>query len=155
MTLTQAVFASAACCSLATDPNINGALRVNNSGWRLQQYGGQFSDLDTLRLALERGLPANHRTMQGAAESGLLDKVRWLHEVQETLLPTNIGEWAAKGGTLSCSLGSLSKAASSTCTHALRQQRLVISPYYATCESKIASGTPASQLQQQSTTICR
>jgi hypothetical protein len=100
VTLTQAAFASAACYSLATDSNVNGALRVDNSGWRLQQYGGQFSDLNTLRLALERGLPASARTIQGAAKSGSLDKVRWLHEVQKTPLPFSIGEWAAEGGNL-------------------------------------------------------
>jgi Ankyrin repeats (3 copies) len=80
--------------------NVNGALRVNNSGWRLQQYCGQFSDLVTLRLALERGLLANYHTMQGAAESGSLDKVRWLYEVQKTVLPASIGKYAAKGGNL-------------------------------------------------------
>jgi hypothetical protein len=54
----------------------------------------------TLRLALERGLPASARTIQGAAKSGSLDKVRWLHEVQKSSLPFNIGEWAAKSGDL-------------------------------------------------------
>jgi hypothetical protein len=100
MTLTQAAFALAACCSLATDPNVNGALRLHDSGWRLQRYGGQFSDLETMQTALQRGLAANTGTMQGAAESGSLDKARWLHEVQKTPPPTSIGDWAAKGGNL-------------------------------------------------------
>jgi hypothetical protein len=80
-TLTKAAFASAACCSLATDPNVKGRPPLENSGWRLQRIAGQFSDLETLRLAHERGLPATDSAIQGAAESGSLEKVQWLHEL--------------------------------------------------------------------------
>jgi hypothetical protein len=100
MTLTRAVFASAACCSLATEPNVNGALRLDDPYWLLQRYGGQFCDLETLQLAVQRGLTANDYVLQGAAESGSLSKVQWLHEMRQLPLPSSIGHWAAKGGNL-------------------------------------------------------
>jgi hypothetical protein len=100
MTLISAAFASAACCSLATDPNVNGALLLDDDFWRVQRYGGQFSDLETLQLALARGLAANDRTLQGAAQSGSLSKVQYIHEVRKGPLPKYIGHWAAKGGNL-------------------------------------------------------
>jgi hypothetical protein len=100
MTLTQAAFATVACCSLATDPYINGGLCLDNSDWFLQQIAGQFSDLETLRLALERGLLADDCVMRGAAESGSLSKVRWLHESRQCPLPTSLGACAAYSGSL-------------------------------------------------------
>jgi hypothetical protein len=51
-------------------------------------------------LALGRGLPANHHTIEGAAKAGSPDKVRCLHEVQKYRLPTSIDEWATIGGNL-------------------------------------------------------
>jgi hypothetical protein len=100
MTLTQAAFSSAACCSLATDSNINGGLCLDSSDWCLQRIAGQFSDLDTLQLALDRGLPANDHAIRGAAESGSPSKVQWLYERQDHAKLTGIGTWAAYGGNL-------------------------------------------------------
>jgi hypothetical protein len=100
MTMTSAAFASAACCSLATGPNVNGAIDLEDGLWRVQRYAGQFSDLETLQLALARGLAANDRTLQGAAESGSLRKVQWLHAVRQEPLPVYIGQWAARSGNL-------------------------------------------------------
>jgi hypothetical protein len=100
MTLKQAAFSSAACCSLATDSNANSGLCLDDSDWRLHRIAGQFSDLDTLHLALERGLPANDLVIRGAAESASLGKVQWLHEIRRSSLPWSMVEWATRGGNL-------------------------------------------------------
>jgi hypothetical protein len=100
VTLTTAAFATAACCSLATDRGVNGYLRLHTPDTRLQRFAAQFSDLQTLHLALKRGLPANDYTIQGAAESGSLSKVQLLFETRQRPLPVSICKWAAKGGDL-------------------------------------------------------
>jgi hypothetical protein len=99
-TLMKAAFASVACCTLATDPHVDGGLRLGGPDWRVQRYGGQCSDLDTLRLAHERGLPATDITIQGAAERGSLSKVQWLHEMRREPLPIGIDGWAAESGNI-------------------------------------------------------
>jgi Ankyrin repeats (many copies) len=121
MSLTRAAFASAACCSLATDPNTSGGLCLNDPSWRVQWLGGQFSDLNALRVAHERGLPATDNTLFGAAESGSLSKVQWLHEIRQSPLPARIEQWAATGGNLE--LLTCNEAATAGHEHVLRYLR--------------------------------
>eukprot|EP00953_Heterococcus_sp_UTEX-ZZ885_P039250 20122-Heterococcus_DN1.PRE.2 len=66
LTMTSAAFASAACCSLATGPNVNGAIDLEDGFWRVQRYAGQRSRDSATGTGTWLG--SQRPTMQGAAD---------------------------------------------------------------------------------------
>jgi hypothetical protein len=98
MTLYSAVFASAECLQFVVDSKV----QVGRSGlydrWddRVHRSMGYFADLQTLQLAQKLGCTISSETMVGAAMSGSLAKVQWLHRKQRQQLYARVFHAAAK-----------------------------------------------------------
>jgi hypothetical protein len=70
---------------------------------RLRRCAGRVGDVEALQAAHKLGLPYSHDVVRGAAESGCLDKLKWLYKEQSwTLLPMpkDITGDAAAGGSI-------------------------------------------------------
>jgi hypothetical protein len=63
--------------------------------WDLFHCAGEFSDLPTLEMAFRLGMAKSARVAHGAAKSGDLEKLIWLHSKQRCPLPVNITATAA------------------------------------------------------------
>jgi hypothetical protein len=66
----------------------------------LQRIAGTHSSLLTLQAARDSGLEMASAVAQGAAETGSVAKLRWLHTVQDYLLSTETMNAAASTGQL-------------------------------------------------------
>jgi hypothetical protein len=100
-TTISAAFTSAARVRLAGLWGFNFG-RPHTNG-RLRRCAGRVGDVEALQAAHKLGLPYSHDVVCGAAESGCLDKLKWLYKEQSwTLLPMphSIAAWAAAGGSI-------------------------------------------------------
>jgi hypothetical protein len=109
MTLTRSAFASVSRFKWALDCGLQRFLNgrysegpfgevIDNEFWRLQRIAGQFSDVETLQAALDAGVPLSPDMICGAAESGSLAKLLWLHTEHNCQLFNDITDHAARGG---------------------------------------------------------
>jgi hypothetical protein len=67
---------------------------------KLQRCAGRVGDISTLQAAHERGLPYSQEVLQGVAESGCLEKLKWLLIEQRCQMSDYIAGWAADGGSV-------------------------------------------------------
>jgi hypothetical protein len=111
MTLSRNAFASLSCFKWALDCGlrrfVQGRYTVgpfgeveDNEFWRLQRIAGRFGDVDTLKVALQVGMPLSPDLICGTAQSGSLAKLLWLHQEQNCELFDDVVEYAARGGNV-------------------------------------------------------
>jgi hypothetical protein len=72
----------------------------NLKNWKLQRSAGKNADIIVLASARELGLLFTDDLMCGAAESGCLKKLQWLHTDQLCPLPKYISHFAVKSNNL-------------------------------------------------------
>jgi hypothetical protein len=70
-------------------------IAAKQTDWDLLHCAGQHGDVQTLKMAFLLGMPKSARVAHGAAKSGDLDKLIWLHSKQRCPLPVNITATAA------------------------------------------------------------
>jgi hypothetical protein len=111
MTLSRSAFASVSCFKWALDSGLQRFLNgrysegsfgevIDSDFWRLQRIAGQFSDVETLQAALEAGVPLSPDMICGAADSGSLAKLLWLHTEHNCQLFDDVTDHAARGGNV-------------------------------------------------------
>jgi Ankyrin repeats (3 copies) len=93
-TLYSAVFSSTSRVSLAYECDL---MPLSDN---LHHLAGRAADLFTLQFVHELGLPLTDRVLTGAAASGSVPKLQWLHVDQRCRLPTDITEYAARSGSI-------------------------------------------------------
>jgi hypothetical protein len=93
-TLYSAIFASPASVRLAYEHGF--AFKTDS----VRRIAGQAADVPTLKAARELGLAFSDYVANGAAESGSVLKLQWLHIDQACPLPLTICEWAASSGNI-------------------------------------------------------
>eukprot|EP00953_Heterococcus_sp_UTEX-ZZ885_P024927 13588-Heterococcus_DN1.PRE.3 len=71
-----------------------------SENWKLQYLAGRFANIQSLELAHSYGMPYSHHVMAGAAESGDVDKLKWLHIEQHCGSVAQITYCAAKSGSI-------------------------------------------------------
>jgi hypothetical protein len=96
MTVSSAVFATASSLLLA---HVNG-FPLHSSREGLQFCAGKIADLATLKLAHKLGMVFTAEAALGAAASGSLAKVTWLHTEHKCSLLHNITAHAARSGSV-------------------------------------------------------
>jgi hypothetical protein len=97
-TLYSAIFASASRVELVhAEANLRLSKRSN---WKLQRIAGTVADISTLVAAHDLGLRYSDDLTLGAAASGSVSKVAWLHTVRGRPLPVNISHFAATSNNL-------------------------------------------------------
>jgi hypothetical protein len=97
ITLTSAAFSSSSCFRLAVE---HGMQLPSNNSRRQQRIAGEHSSLETLKVALQLGLNMTDAVVQGAAESGSLAKLNWLHTEHGCQFNADTVFAAAKTGQL-------------------------------------------------------
>jgi hypothetical protein len=68
--------------------------------YKLRYCAGKHGDISTLLAAHELGLPYSHEVVREAAESGCLEKLKWLSMEQGCQMPDDIADSAAGGGSV-------------------------------------------------------
>jgi hypothetical protein len=76
-TVMSAVFASAARVRLAGQWGLH--IDKPHTYGRLRRCAGRVGDVEALQAAHKLGLPYSHDVVRGAAQSGCLDKLKWLY----------------------------------------------------------------------------
>jgi hypothetical protein len=92
----SAVLASASRVKLAQEHNLSFA----KNNWKLQRFAGRCADIESLELAHSYGMPHSRHVMAGAAESGSISKLQWLHTEQHCDLRAQITCYAARSGSI-------------------------------------------------------
>jgi hypothetical protein len=87
-------FASEPRLRLAQDRGLH--LKADN--FKLQRMAGRSASIDVLKVAHDLGLPLTAHVMRGAAESGSIDKIQWLHTEHGCPFPADITHFAARVG---------------------------------------------------------
>jgi hypothetical protein len=95
ITYSSSAFSSVSRLQLAADCGL-----LLATGLKLQRNAGRYADIETLALAHELGLPYTARVVRGAAVSGSLLKLKYLHLEQDCTLPDNISWPAAESGSI-------------------------------------------------------
>jgi hypothetical protein len=91
----SAIFASTALVRLARQAR----LEMSNDGVR--RVAGRVVNLPTLQIAHGLGLSLTDSVIEGAAETGSMQKVFWIHNQRSvTSLPKHIGNYAASSGNV-------------------------------------------------------
>jgi hypothetical protein len=68
---------------------------------RVQRIAGKVASLQALQVAYELRLHLTDAVIEGAAESGSMQKVFWIHNQRSvTSLPKQIGSYAARSGNV-------------------------------------------------------
>eukprot|EP00953_Heterococcus_sp_UTEX-ZZ885_P015932 8975-Heterococcus_DN1.PRE.1 len=73
-------------------------LHLEADSYKLQRMAGRSASIDVLKVAHDLGLVFTAHVMRGAAESGSIDKIQWLHTEHNCPFPTNITYFAARVG---------------------------------------------------------
>jgi hypothetical protein len=73
-------------------------LHLEADNYKLQRLAGRTAAIDVLKVAHNLGLAFTAHVMRGAAESGSIDKIQWLHTEHNCPFPTNITHSAARVG---------------------------------------------------------
>jgi hypothetical protein len=97
MSAFSAAFESVARLKLASSLGLQ---LSNLKNWKLQRSAGRNADIIVLASARELGLLFTDDLMCGAAESGCLKKLQWLHTDQLRPLPKYISHLAVKSNNL-------------------------------------------------------
>jgi hypothetical protein len=95
-TAVSAAFTSAARVRLAGQ----WGLHYEKPDYRLSHSAGSVGDTEALLAAHELGLPYSKYLASGVAESGCLEKLKWLCMEQGCQMPDDITEWAAASGSI-------------------------------------------------------
>jgi hypothetical protein len=103
-TLYEAAFSSVSCMELAHE----WGLKLDS--YKMPHRAGKYADIATLQRAGELGMRLQD-VVEGAAESGRLDKLIWLHIDQKHPLPYRADEAAARSGHAREMLGWLKETA--------------------------------------------
>jgi hypothetical protein len=94
-TLVSAIFNSPSRVKLADAAG----LRLADLGARAHYVAGKSASVNTLSVALERGMRCTDELLQGAAMCGSLSKLQWLYTEQRCQFPGAISNWAAMHGS--------------------------------------------------------
>jgi hypothetical protein len=95
-TLVSAIFSSASRVRLADAVG----LRLADLEPRAHYIAGKSANVATLAAAFEVGMPCTDDLLRGAAISGSLSKLQWLHTEQRCQFPDDISYWAARQGSM-------------------------------------------------------
>jgi hypothetical protein len=68
--------------------------------WRLQRIAGRTASIEVLVMAHEFGMPYSHQVLVGAAESGNINTLQWLHNEQGCAITSDLSCFAAASGCI-------------------------------------------------------